>query len=80
MSCRKPYETDTYSYLGDYIYRFKQDVPADKDGDPFAYEASKFYFQNEIEQLEGPYETEEAARAGFLAFQTTLTKAILVKD
>lgn len=67
----KPYETEDYKYLGDYIYYLKPnfvDKETYRPGGPL--QADKYYFEDETERLDqnGPYNTEEECRQAFLEY------------
>lgn len=63
----------TYSCIDEdhYIYEFYQTVPSDREGDP-AYEKGKFYFKDEVELLNGPYNTAEEATQAFIAYSKNI--------
>lgn len=64
----KPYETESYSYLGNYIFYLKPNyVETDKDRPYGSLQAGKYYFVDETERIDGngPFNTEEECLQAF---------------
>lgn len=71
MIDRKPYETEDYKYLGDYVFYLKPnfiDNETWRPGGPL--QAGKYYFIDETGLWDGngPFDTEEACRQGLLEY------------
>lgn len=75
MHDSKPYETEDYKYLGDYIFYLKPNFVDTETYRPNgALQADKYYFSDETERVDGngPFDTEAQCREAFLDYCKSL--------